>query len=390
MNQRNFGLDLLRSISIFLVFMSHLHLIFPPDGRMQQISMFFSVIDGVTIFFVLSGFLVGYRLIELFNNPALVTNGGLSVFLISRWCKTLPSYYVILFLLLLLRRQYISENNIPIEAYAFFIQNFNTNHPAFFEEAWSLSVEEWFYLTVPLLLTLLIKVFNCSVRTSFLIICVAVLSISHLTRFFLSQGIDTVSFWDFGMAIRGRVIARIDAPIYGAVFAYYYYYYPLHFKKNRFKSLLICGLLLVIQLMVTLSVYTTIDLKNSVIGEHRTLCVFFGFFYFDIAQACAAFCIPWLFYIGIRWRLTKAAVTFVSKVSYSIYLVHSSLVIGACLPFISYHYFGSMYFGGGHKLLLLSTYLALVTITTLLLYYFVEMPFFRAKKRWMKRLKDAS
>src|SRR5690606_12782546 len=121
MTQRNFGLDLLRSVSIFLVFISHLHLIFPPGGRMQQVSMFFSMIDGVTIFFVLSGFLVGYRLIEVFANPATTTKGGLSVFLVSRWCKTLPSYYVMLFLLLLLRRDYINENNIPLEEYVLFI-----------------------------------------------------------------------------------------------------------------------------------------------------------------------------------------------------------------------------------------------------------------------------
>src|SRR5690606_17687011 len=139
MTHRNFGLDLLRSISIFVVFMSHLYLIFPPGGRMQAVSMFFSMIDGVTIFFVLSGFLVGYRLIETFTTSTITVKGGLLALLVSRWSKTLPSYYVILFLLLMLRHHYISENSIPVEKYVFFIQNFHESHPIFFEEAWSLS-----------------------------------------------------------------------------------------------------------------------------------------------------------------------------------------------------------------------------------------------------------
>lgn len=350
---------------------------------MNHVSILFSMIDGVTIFFVLSGFLVGYRLIEVFSERA--SNSSLSSFFISRWSKTLPGYYVILLLLLLLRPDYINENDIPIEKYLFFIQNFNENHPLFFEEAWSLSVEEWFYLLVPLLLAILIKIFKCSVKASFLIICIVVICMSHIGRFSISQDVDSVNFFEFVRAIRGRVISRMDAPVFGAIVAYYYYYFPKYFEENRFKMLKIWGVFVAILLMTNIYVFTTIDLMSGVVHEQRVLWVSFGLFYFDIAQACAALCIPFLFFVRVKWRFAKDIVTYVSKVSYSIYLTHSGLVIGVFLPFIGNYIFGDIYFGD-HKLLLLFAYITLVMVSSLLLYYLVEMPFHRMKTRWISKI----
>ena len=50
--------------------------------------------DGVTIFFVLSGFLIGRILIRTFGAGASVSS--LTTFWVRRWFRTLPAYFVTL------------------------------------------------------------------------------------------------------------------------------------------------------------------------------------------------------------------------------------------------------------------------------------------------------
>lgn len=386
MTNRNFGLDFLRSFSILCVLISHLYLIYPPGGVMQKISTFFGIIDGVTIFFVLSGFLVGYRLLQIFATPSTNIKGELSFFFINRWFKTLPGYYLVLFLLGLLQYNYVIEKDIPIGEYALFLQNFNKNHPYFFMEAWSLSVEEWFYLLIPLLFALFMKIFKWPIKRSILIICMITLTVSHSARFFLSLHIDSFSLEDFGLIIRNRVVTRIDAPIFGVITAYYYYYFPKHFKRYRFKWLIVLAALLAFLFLVIIFLYTMISQGLQAPVQNTAVMKVVTVLYFDITQLCIALCIPYLFFVDIKWRRVKALVTYISKISYSVYLVHSSLIIAVFLPFVTSRFFREAFFAD-HKLMLLFLFITLVLISSMLLYHLVEVPFFNLKKRWISRLK---
>ena len=62
---RIYGLDILRAFAILFVVIGH-GTVFLPE-RMQSISNFI-VFDGVSVFFVLSGFLIGGILIKLLEN----------------------------------------------------------------------------------------------------------------------------------------------------------------------------------------------------------------------------------------------------------------------------------------------------------------------------------
>src|SRR3954466_6208023 len=86
---RVFGLDVLRALAIATVVYGHCgdmvasvgHVFFPP------------LLDGVELFFVLSGFLIGGLLIEIAEYQP--TPLAWLMFMVRRWMRTLPAYFVV-------------------------------------------------------------------------------------------------------------------------------------------------------------------------------------------------------------------------------------------------------------------------------------------------------
>ena len=95
---RNLGLDILRSVAIGLVLMAHSLTFFFRWTRLDLDASYYVLgFLGVELFFVLSGFLIGRILIE----DVLPERSWRSLgrFYIRRWLRTLPPYYLVLFLL---------------------------------------------------------------------------------------------------------------------------------------------------------------------------------------------------------------------------------------------------------------------------------------------------
>ena len=63
--QRNSGLDLMRSIAILIVLIQHSLLFYPKNETQGLLSAVINLFDGVLIFFVLSGFLIGTILLRI-------------------------------------------------------------------------------------------------------------------------------------------------------------------------------------------------------------------------------------------------------------------------------------------------------------------------------------
>jgi peptidoglycan/LPS O-acetylase OafA/YrhL len=97
---------------------------------------------GVEIFFVLSGFLIGQILLRDFEQG--VNFKKLLHFWKRRWIRTIPVYYLVLFLKFVLA----PAIGINIIWYFLFLQN-NIYGIDFFGVSWSLVIEEWFYLLIP-------------------------------------------------------------------------------------------------------------------------------------------------------------------------------------------------------------------------------------------------
>lgn len=145
---RNQWLDLWRAVAVTLVVCCHgFELLRNPSvTRIEGLSGLF----GVEIFFCLSGFLIGTIFIKATQNyrgsPGVLLN-----FMVRRWMRTLPNYYFYLALnFWLFWIGWTTVKIVDIAPYIFFTQNLLRPHPAFFPEAWSLGVEEVFYLLLPI------------------------------------------------------------------------------------------------------------------------------------------------------------------------------------------------------------------------------------------------
>src|SRR5690606_37576027 len=141
------------------------------------------VFDGVGVFFVLSGFLIGGILIKDLNRYRFNIK-TLRTFWIKRWSRTLPNYFLYLFLsVLLIPILYSDFDLLWLINYSTFTHNLFSAPPyAFYGHSWSLSVEEWFYLLTPLLMLLVYKLSNFSLQKVFLTTLILIIFIINFFR----------------------------------------------------------------------------------------------------------------------------------------------------------------------------------------------------------------
>ncbi|MCC7681801.1 acyltransferase [Janthinobacterium sp. FW305-128] len=143
-SSRLYGLDTLRALAIVLVFMNH-YLLFVSDGGAFG---FWGEIGwtGVDLFFALSGYLIGNQIFT-----ALRSEHGFSLsrFYARRFLRTLPNFYVVLALYYLWPAFRGDSALLPLWKFLTFTQNINLTPGTAFSHAWSLCVEEQFYVLLP-------------------------------------------------------------------------------------------------------------------------------------------------------------------------------------------------------------------------------------------------
>jgi len=151
MEKRAIGPDILRGLAILLVMSWHMPWVeYPP--LFQHIRDFGWL--GVDIFFVLSGYLIGTELLK----PVQAGQApDLRVFYLKRAFRILPVFLLILTAYALFPVLREREAMSPLWRYLTFTLNFGLDAKTFgtFTHAWSLCVEEHFYLILPALVVIL-------------------------------------------------------------------------------------------------------------------------------------------------------------------------------------------------------------------------------------------
>jgi peptidoglycan/LPS O-acetylase OafA/YrhL len=178
------GLDLLRAVAIGLVVFEHaalfFHICYGTPVIWAETGTF-----GVTLFFALSGFLIGGILLDLgdsMRDPAVAGR-----FWLRRALRTLPSYYLFIGVNLaywhLVQRARGYPDPLPlVPRYLFFLQNFDAEKTWFFGESWSLSVEEWFYLAFPVALFAGLRFLKAPFRRLYAVLTAAMIAVPILLR----------------------------------------------------------------------------------------------------------------------------------------------------------------------------------------------------------------
>jgi peptidoglycan/LPS O-acetylase OafA/YrhL len=135
------GIDFLRAGAVFLVLWSHGGSLLPDQQRFFLYFDFFRPgFWGVTIFFAISGFLI---VGQLFDIAAGARRESLRAFVIRRCLRTMPTYWLVILLVLIVGMvQWPPPNQFG--ANLLFLQSF-LEVPSVLPVAWSLVIEVWSY-----------------------------------------------------------------------------------------------------------------------------------------------------------------------------------------------------------------------------------------------------
>jgi len=351
------GLDLLRAIAILFVITSHSKVFFTAFYPfLNDLSLFGWY--GVEIFFVLSGFLIGGILIQ-----NLEKNIPIKKFLLKRWFRTMPNYY--LFLLTNFLVYVYIFHKIPGDwHYVIFLQNFSSRMDfSFFPESWSLSVEEWFYIFISFLIYGIASI-SKEIKKTLPLIIFSTIILSTLYRAHYVYTIDPL--WDID--IRKVVIFRFDSLLYGILAAYFHHFYFKKWLNYKFVYLFF-GLSLIL-----LNAYFFISYYPGTINTSY----FMRTYYFTITSLSIALCLPCLSTLtwSEKYFLPAKIVTFISLISYSLYLTHF-LLKGIFLTFFQVHTFTKALFIWG-------IWLSVSFLISYLIYKYFEKPLIDFRNKFVR------
>lgn len=294
MAERNFGLDLTRTIAVGLVVLCHF------ANKSLDILGFW----GVELFFGLSGFLIGNILWRSFSQHTEWDHKFLINFWSRRWWRTLPNYY--LFFLLTIVYFYVRKDSIlsvpELSRYLYFGQFYLSKTNDFYGMSWSLCVEEWFYLSFPLILFIL-QFLKLSKQKTF---CTTIVLIYLLTT--------TVKFWlshhDPEATVRQITLARLDGIASGVLIAFIQAIAVIPARINLYSFILGVLAVFVPFLIILGKGQTFEDMKQD-------------YFYLSVVPLGFSLCLPYISKINWQVHLKIAeAVKKISIWSYSIYLSH--------------------------------------------------------------------
>lgn len=367
---RIFGLDLLRFVAIVMVVLGHGCIVLPEPVK-RSIQRF--MLDGVGIFFVLSGFLIGGILLRQLEKGK---HGwaDLMHFWKRRWMRTLPAYLFVL-LVIIAYTLLVMPDKMPERWYEFFffMQNLFHPRPSFFGESWSLSVEEWFYLLIPVLIFGGIALFRSRPKVVVLIVIFLVMAAVMLHRYFIYQSMlinpGTADFDAFRLKgdelITYRVFPRLDALMFGVLGAYLMHYFP-KIWNFRYKFLLFIGCGIILYFFK----------RDNTLHFELLDAVWMP----AIKSVAVLLALPFLSTLVIRPNWFTRFVTFISLISYSMYLVNLKIVLFMIMKNGIYQQYTGRWqlhswWGWDYAL-----FWTLVIVLSYLMYKLIEVPFMKLRK----------
>lgn len=145
-SRRVHGLDTLRALAVSLVVLHHYVLFVSGRATFGWVGELGWA--GVDLFFALSGYLIGNQIFAAMGSGEAFS---LRHFYARRFLRTLPNFLVVLALYFLWPTFRGDAPLLPLWKYITFTQNIALEPGTAFSHAWSLSIEEQFYMLLPAL-----------------------------------------------------------------------------------------------------------------------------------------------------------------------------------------------------------------------------------------------
>ena len=355
------GLDLLRAIAVLWTMQFHGFIVGGLGEDWHWLERYGWM--GVDLFFVLSGYLIGGQLLRPL---ARGESPSLRDFYLKRAFRILPAFWVVLAIYLLWPGFREAPGMEPWWKFALFVVNLDIDYAsnAAFSHAWSLCVEEHFYLLFPALALLLARKPSA---TKFWIACIVVLlgGIALRTGAWLHfDALQPQRAW-FVEDIYYTTWNRLDGLLMGVMLATWQAYRPASWTRmaTHANAFALFGLA-ILALAFWLFRERTGLLGNSigwpVLSLALALLVFAG------AQPH-----------GLLGKRALPGAAWIAAISFSLYLVHKPMygVVQSRL--------GEWLEGRG--IVAYAVYGAASLLAAALLYYAVEKPFLRLRGRVLSR-----
>jgi peptidoglycan/LPS O-acetylase OafA/YrhL/lysophospholipase L1-like esterase len=304
--KRSASLDFLRGAAAFAVAIPHY---LTANAPFQPFAESFAI-SGVELFFVLSGFVLAPQIVDwVVNKPWR----NLGVFLIRRWMRTIPPYVVALVVIALLTGNLMTADFVR---YLFYVENLfsSANHVDFYPVAWSLAVEEWFYLLFAPALFLVARLLGRGDRRLELVFAILVIVVVATLRL-------SVSHQDWGLNVRRVTLFRIDSIVWG---------FLLYLALERREPIGLdasSGRWRLSALLVLLAVAIPLELGVAVLAVGGDLSAQRAFPYTSAAVGMIAVGVVWLSEDLFRNRFVRGASFYLGRISYSVYLFHLILIM---------------------------------------------------------------
>ena len=311
--KRIFGLDFLRSSSILLVLFSHTSWIYQSAGIVGKMQDFSGLI-GIELFLILSGYLVGNIIFKQFTTQkySFIEVG---IFLLRRLFRILPSYYLILIINIFIAISFgfsISDS----WKYFLFIQNFSTPIPPLFPESWSLPIKELSYGFVVIALFTFSKLITFKFRKNFFLIVVyGLLMLSIVFKIIYHLENTSFSLLKWTAEVRSVVIFRMDSVMFGLLFGYYYKEHKSFFEKKSSFLFFVGSFLMLIFILLLLFL------------ELNSVAWFWNIIALPFISITVLSFLPALLLWNKASKKFRNVITFLCNLSYSVYLIHYSIVL---------------------------------------------------------------
>jgi peptidoglycan/LPS O-acetylase OafA/YrhL len=288
--------DVLRAFAVILVIISHW---FGPDHFLNHFKT--NGIIGVTLFFVLSGYLITNILLRYKDEigKKLTRLHALKIFYVRRALRIFPIYYMILGLMYLLNLPSVRDS---VFWHIFYCSNFyyfkinSWEGPA--SHFWSLSVEEQFYIVWPVLI-----IYTAKKNLYKFLFAGVIIGISY--RIFISYPENEMS--------RILLPGSVDSFCIGGLFAL--------MKIRQFKYYTFClkNQTIVILHFIVFFTFLQSNIFKVICGDN-----YIAFYIFFISLIFGLF-IDFLSRKKVKqnhfWK--SSALIFTGKISYGLYLFHN-------------------------------------------------------------------
>nr|WP_255441680.1 MULTISPECIES: acyltransferase family protein [unclassified Synechococcus] len=331
------GLELARSAATFLVLWVHGIDLLPEAWRPYCNPV---VLRpgwwGVRIFFAMSGYLIGREVLRVILRHS---RRGSVTFLLRRWLRTVPTYWMVLAALAALQPG--RWGGEVVWRNALFLQSLTSVEPSLLEVGWSLVIEEWSYLILGVVGLVVVALWRrppdrrvvLGISTA---VVVAVIVVSIAVRLRYAAGPDP----SWGV-LKKVLTLQLDSLAYGALLALLAAAAPALFQRlsqGSWRNLAAC---LAVMMLVSLALRQQGELGwiSDTLGWQCLAAVGYPL---SGLLSCWFLLALWPFSFTMLWSPLVLPIRTLSTVSYSLYLLHLPLhqwFVGSAkglAPFIGY------------------------------------------------------